>query len=69
LLSEKRLQGSLMGSNQFRNDMPWFIELYLDGRLKLDEMVSAHRPLSQINEGYDTMRQGVGTRTVIDFPR
>jgi S-(hydroxymethyl)glutathione dehydrogenase/alcohol dehydrogenase len=66
---EKRIQGSLMGSNQFRTDMPWFIELYLDGRLKLDEMVSAHRPLSEINEGYDTMRQGVGTRTVIDFPR
>ena len=66
---EKRIQGSLMGSNQFRTDMPWFIELYLDGRLKLDEMVSAHRPLGEINEGYDAMRDGIGTRTVIDFPR
>jgi S-(hydroxymethyl)glutathione dehydrogenase/alcohol dehydrogenase len=66
---EKRIQGSLMGSNQFRTDMPWFIELYLDGRLKLDEMVSAHRPLGEINEGYDTMRNGVGMRTVIDFAR
>jgi S-(hydroxymethyl)glutathione dehydrogenase/alcohol dehydrogenase len=68
-MHEKRLQGSLMGSNQFRTDMPWFIELYLDGRLKLDEMVSAHRPLDEINEGYDAMRGGIGTRTVIDFPR
>ncbi len=67
-MNEKRIQGSLMGSNQFRVDMPWFVELYLDGRLKLDEMVSAHRPLSEINEGYDAMRKGVATRTVIDFP-
>ena len=40
-----------MGSNQFRTDMPWFIELYLDGRLKLDEMVSAHRPLERDQRG------------------
>ena len=66
-MNEKRIQGSVMGSNQFRTDMPWYIELYLDGRLKLDEMVSAHRPLSEINEGYEAMRQGRVTRTVIDF--
>ena len=66
-MNEKRIQGSLMGSNQFRTDMPWFVDLYLDGRLKLDEMVSAHRPLSEINEGYDDMRKGALTRTVIDF--
>jgi S-(hydroxymethyl)glutathione dehydrogenase / alcohol dehydrogenase len=69
LLSEKGIRGSLMGSNRFRTDMPWYCELYLDGRLKLDEMVSAHRPLDEINEGYDQMRRRVGTRTVIDFPR
>jgi S-(hydroxymethyl)glutathione dehydrogenase/alcohol dehydrogenase len=66
-MNEKRIQGSLMGSNQFRTDMPWFVDLYLDGRLRLDEMVSAHRPLSEINEGYDDMRKGHVTRTVIDF--
>jgi S-(hydroxymethyl)glutathione dehydrogenase / alcohol dehydrogenase len=66
-MNEKKLQGSLMGSNQFRVDMPWFVDLYLDGRLRLDEMVSAHRPLSEINDGYEDMRRGVATRTVIDF--
>ena len=66
-MNEKKIQGSLMGSNQFRTDMPWFVDLYLDGRLKLDEMVSAHRPLSEINDGYDDMRRGTMTRTVIDF--
>ena len=41
LLMEKRLQGSNMGSNRFRIDMPQYIEWYLAGKLKLDELVSA----------------------------
>ena len=66
-LMEKKLQGSMMGSNQFRTDMPRFVDLYLDGRLKLDEMVSQHISLEQVNEGYDAMRKGETMRTVIDF--
>ena len=31
----------MMGSNRFRVDMPRYVDLYLDGRLQLDEMVSA----------------------------
>ena len=64
---EQRIQGSMMGSNRFRLDMPWFCDLYLDGRLKLDEMVTARRPLAEINEGYDVLRRGEGARTIIDF--
>ena len=33
LLNEKTLTGSNMGSNQFRTDMPRFVDMYLDGRL------------------------------------
>ena len=39
-LMEKRIQGSNMGSNRFRIDMPQYIEWYLAGKLKLDELVS-----------------------------
>ena len=34
-LSEKKIQGSMMGSNRFRVDMPRFVEFYLQGRLHL----------------------------------
>ena len=64
---EQRIQGSMMGSNRFRLDMPWLCDLYMAGRLQLDEMVTAHRPLSEINEGYDVLRRGEGARTLIDF--
>jgi S-(hydroxymethyl)glutathione dehydrogenase / alcohol dehydrogenase len=67
LLAEKKLQGSLMGSNQFRTDMPNMVRMYLDGRLKLDEMVSARLTLDEINHGYDAMRRGEVTRQVIVF--
>ena len=39
-LDEKKIQGSNMGSNRFRVDMPRYVDLYLSGRLKLDELVS-----------------------------
>ncbi|MGC6499816.1 MAG: Zn-dependent alcohol dehydrogenase [Henriciella sp.] len=40
MVQEKRLQGALMGSNRFRVDFPRLIELYQQGRLKLDDLVS-----------------------------
>ena len=67
LLAEKKIQGSMMGSNQFRTDMPAMVSMYLDGRLKLDEMVSARLTLEQINEGYAAMKRGEVARQVITF--
>ena len=67
LLYEKRLQGSNMGSNRFRVDMPRYIDLYLDGRLKLDELVSRRITLDEINDGFDAMKTGEVARSVIVF--
>jgi len=67
LLYEKTLTGSNMGSNQFRTDMPRFIEMYLDGRLRLDEMVSKTIELEDINAGFEDMKAGNVARSVITF--
>ena len=64
---EKKIQGSNMGSNRFRVDMPRYVDLYLSGRLKLDELVSARIGLDQINDGFDAMRRGEVARSVIEF--
>lgn len=66
-LGERRIQGSAMGSNRFRVDMPRYIDLYLDGRLKLDELVSARISLDQVNEGFEQMKTGALARSVITF--
>lgn len=66
-LGERKIQGSNMGSNRFRVDMPRYIDLYLDGRLKLDELVSARISLEEINDGFETMRSGSIARSVVMF--
>jgi len=66
-LRERRIQGCMMGSNRFRIDMPRLIDFYLQGRLKLDEMVSARIKLDQINEGFAALKQGGVARSVIVF--
>ena len=67
LLYEKTLQGSNMGSNRFRTDMPRLIEFYLDGKLHLDELISKRVGLENINEAFADMLSGNVARTVIEF--
>ena len=66
-LMEKRIQGSKMGSNRFRHDIPRYVELYLQGRLLLDELVSARLPLSEVNEAFAALQSGSVARSVIVF--
>ena len=66
-LDEKRIQGSNMGSNRFRTDMPRYVELYRQGRLKLDEMVTQTMALDEINRAFDEMKSGSVNRSVIVF--
>ncbi len=67
LLRGKKLQGSSMGSNRFRTDMPRLVDAYLAGRLQLDDWVSDVITLEQINEGFDNMKAGKVVRSVIKF--
>jgi S-(hydroxymethyl)glutathione dehydrogenase/alcohol dehydrogenase len=66
-LAERKIQGSMMGSNQFRTDMPRLIDFYMQGKLHLKEMVSARIKLDQINEGFATLKTGGVARNVIVF--
>jgi S-(hydroxymethyl)glutathione dehydrogenase/alcohol dehydrogenase len=67
LIDEKILTGSNMGSNQFRTDMPRFVEMYMQGRLNLDDMISQTVKLEQINEAFADMKKGNVARSVISF--
>ena len=66
-LREKRIQGSSMGSNHFRTDMPRYVDFYLQGRLKLDELVTQRLRLDQVNKGFTDMKEGAVARSVITF--
>ena len=66
-LMEKKIQGSRMGSNHFPVDMPRFVDFYMSGKLKLDEMISRRIKLEQVNEGFEELKRGELARSVIVF--
>ncbi len=66
-LMEKQLVGSLFGSANPRVDIPRLLDLYRNGQLKLDELVTKTYSLDDVNVGYDDMRNGRNLRGVITY--
>jgi S-(hydroxymethyl)glutathione dehydrogenase/alcohol dehydrogenase len=56
-----------MGSNHFKVDMPKYIDFYMQGRLKLDEMITRRMPLEELNEAFRAMKAGEVARQVLVF--
>ncbi len=59
------LIGSKMGDVVLTRDIPWMVDLYQQGRLKLDELVSGRWKLEEINEAIASTRSGAARRNVI----
>jgi S-(hydroxymethyl)glutathione dehydrogenase/alcohol dehydrogenase len=66
---EKHLQGSIMGSNRFRVDFPRLVEFYLQGRLKLDELISDRIKLKDVTDALRNLKESKGNvaRQVVIF--
>ncbi|MCV3270505.1 zinc-binding dehydrogenase [Roseobacter sinensis] len=59
--------GSKMGDVVIQRDIPWMVDLYAQGRLKLDELISGRWRLDQINEAIANTKSGAARRNVIVF--
>ena len=59
--------GSKVGDVIIKRDIPWIVDLYEQGRLKLDELVSKTWRLDQINEAIADTKLGSAKRNVIVF--
>jgi S-(hydroxymethyl)glutathione dehydrogenase/alcohol dehydrogenase len=55
---QKRVQGVNFGSTNFKRDIPMYAELYLQGRMNLDDLVSKKIALRDVNDGYAALRDG-----------
>lgn len=62
---QKGIRGVAMGSSNISVDIPMYANLYLQGRFKLDELVSSHISLDEIEQGYESLRSGAVARSVI----
>lgn len=67
LFVDRTLMGTFYGAGRPRVDFPWLIDLYMDGRLKLDELITKYRPLDEVNEAFEDMNNGLTARTVLTF--
>ncbi|HEY5858571.1 MAG TPA: NDMA-dependent alcohol dehydrogenase [Aldersonia sp.] len=61
----KTLKGAWFGNANIRFDIPHLLRLYMEGHLKLDEMVTRTYSLDQVNDGYDAMLKAENVRGVI----
>lgn len=63
----QRIIGSKMGGARLRIDVPRIIDLYRQGRIKLDELISGRYRLEDINEAIASVTRGEALRNVIVF--
>ena len=66
-LYQKRLQGSLFGGSSPLYDCLTMLELYTEGKLKLDELITTRYTLDEVAQGYVDMHAGKNIRGVIEF--
>ena len=66
-ISEKKLMGCFLGSCNSLRDIPRMVAMWRAGQLDLEALVTARRPLDEINDAFTDLAAGVGIRTVIDL--
>jgi S-(hydroxymethyl)glutathione dehydrogenase/alcohol dehydrogenase len=67
LITGRRVCGSSFGGVKGRDQVPEFVQLYLDGQLDVDPFISHRITHEQVNEAFDMMERQDGLRSVIEF--
>jgi len=67
LLMGRTLRGSMLGGIKGRTDVPGLVDLYMQGQVKVDELITHYLPLERINDGFAAMKEGKAIRAVVLF--
>jgi S-(hydroxymethyl)glutathione dehydrogenase / alcohol dehydrogenase len=67
LITGRRVAGSSFGGVKGRDQVPQFVQLYLDGKLDVDPFISHRITLEDVNHGFELMERQDGIRSVIEF--
>jgi S-(hydroxymethyl)glutathione dehydrogenase/alcohol dehydrogenase len=67
LVTGRQWRGTAFGGTRGRTQLPVYVDRYMAGRIRLDEMVTATLPLDDINRAFDLMHQGQAIRSVITY--
>jgi S-(hydroxymethyl)glutathione dehydrogenase/alcohol dehydrogenase len=66
-MAEKRIRRSSYGGARPARDFPLLARAYLDGKLLLDELITRHIALDDINAGFAALKAGEAIRSVVVF--
>jgi S-(hydroxymethyl)glutathione dehydrogenase/alcohol dehydrogenase len=67
LVTGRVWKGTAFGGARGRTDVPKIVDWYMDGKIRIDEMITHTMPLDRINEAFDLMHSGESIRTVVTF--
>ncbi len=67
LVTGRVWRGTAFGGVKGRSQLPGFVEQYLSGEVRIDEMITHTMPLEDINQAFDLMHEGKSIRSVIHF--
>ena len=65
VLNQTRVEGVTLGSSNFKRDVPFYADLYRQGRMNLDDLVTKEISLDEISDGYEALKNPETTRVVI----
>ncbi|MDY7573142.1 S-(hydroxymethyl)glutathione dehydrogenase/class III alcohol dehydrogenase [Actimicrobium sp. CCI2.3] len=65
LVTGREWKGSAFGGARGRTDVPKIVDMYMDGKLNIDDLITHRLPLDRINEGFDLMKAGESIRSVV----
>lgn len=67
LVTGRVWRGSAFGGVKGRSQLPGLVEDYLNGKIKVDELITHRKKLAEINNAFEVMHQGDCVRAVVDM--
>jgi len=67
LVTGRVWKGTAFGGAKGRRDVPKIVDWYMEGKINIDDLITHHLALSNINEGFDLMHRGESIRSVVLF--
>lgn len=67
LVTGRVWRGSAFGGARGRTDVPTIVDMYMEGRINIDDLITHTMPLERINDAFDLMHEGKSIRSVVLF--
>lgn len=68
LITGRTWKGTAFGGVRGRSELPSYVDNYMEGSIKIDEMVTHEMTLEKINDAFEIMKRGESIRSVVSFP-